>query len=57
MSAQSDLSPNLELSTPTKSRHTTCIQGGKSPSVKLMSRKENNGLAKTANLKNMDRKT
>ena len=46
-SADYDLSPNLELSTPTESRHTTCLLGGKSPSVKLMSRKENKGLAKT----------
>ena len=41
----SDLNRNLELSTPTESRHTTCLLGGKSPSVKLMSRKENEGLA------------
>ena len=48
------LSPDPELSTPTESRHTTCLLGGKSPSVKLMSRRENKELAKT-NLKNMDR--
>ena len=48
------LSPDPEPSTPTESRHTTCLLGGKSPSVKLMSRRENKGLAKT-NLKNMDR--
>ena len=48
------LSPDLELSTPTESRHTTCLLEGKSPSVKLMSRKENKELAKT-NLKNMDK--
>ena len=36
------LSPDLELSTPTESRHTTCLLGGKSPSVKLMSRREKN---------------
>ena len=47
-------SPDPELSTPTESRHTTCLLGGKSPSVKLMSRRENKELAKT-NLKNMDR--
>ena len=47
ISAHSDLSPDLELSTPTESRHTTCLLGGKSPSVKLMSRRENKGLAKT----------
>ena len=35
------LSPDLEPSTPTESRHTTCLVGGKSPSVKLMSRREN----------------
>ena len=35
------LSPDLELSAPTESRHTTCFLGGKSPSVKLMSRREN----------------
>ena len=35
------LSPDPELSTPTESRHTTCLLGGKSPSVKLMSRREN----------------
>ena len=48
------LSPDPELSTPTESRHTTCPLGGKSPSVKLTSRRENKELAKT-NLKNMDR--
>ena len=35
------LSPDPELSTPTESRLTTCLLGGKSPSVKLMSRREN----------------
>ena len=44
---------DLELSTPSESRHTTCLLEGKSPSVKLMSRRENKELAKT-NLKNMD---
>ena len=51
------LSPDPELSTPTESRHTTCLLGGKSPSVKLMSRREllnYKELAKT-NIKNMDR--
>ena len=48
------LSPDTELLTPTESRHTTCLLGGKSPSVKLMSRRENKELVKT-NLKNMDR--
>ena len=48
------LSPDPQLSTPTESRHTTCLLGGKSPSVKLMSRRENKELAKT-NLKNMDK--
>ena len=48
------LSPDPELSTPTESRHTTCLLEGKSPSVQLMSRRENRELAKT-NLKNMDR--
>ena len=48
------LSSDPELSTPTESRHTTCLLGGKSPSVKLMSRRENKELAKT-NLKNMDK--
>ena len=33
ISAHSDLSPNLELSTPTESRNATCLLGGKSPSV------------------------
>ena len=51
-SAHSDFSPDPELLTPTESRHTTCLLGGKSPSVKLMSRRENKELAKT-NLKNM----
>ena len=37
----SDLSPDLELSTPTESQHTTCLLGGKNPSVKLMSHREN----------------
>ena len=48
------LSPDPELSTPTESRHTMCLLEGKSPSVKLMSRRENKELAKT-NLKNMGR--
>ena len=48
------LSPDPELSTPTESHHTTCLLGGKSLSVKLLSRKENKELAET-NLKNMDR--
>ena len=48
------LSPNLELSTPTESSYTACLLGGKSSSVKLVSRKESKGLAKTI-LKNMDR--
>ena len=48
------LSSDPELSTPTESRHTTCLLEGKSPSVKLMSRRENKELAKT-NLKNMGR--
>ena len=30
----------------TESRHTSCLMGGKSPSDKLMSRKENEGLAR-----------
>ena len=34
-------SPDPELSTPAESRHTTCLLKGKSPSVKLMSRREN----------------
>ena len=38
----------------TESRHNTCLLEGKSPSVKLMSRRENKELAKT-NLKNMDK--
>ena len=40
----------LELSTPTESRHTTCPLRGKSPSVKLMSRRQNRKLAKTNGL-------
>ena len=48
------LSPDPELSTPTESRHITCLLGGKSLSVKLLSRKENKELAKTC-LKNMNR--
>ena len=48
------LSSDPEPSTPTESRHTTCLLEGKSPSVKLMSRRENKELAKT-NLKNMVR--
>ena len=54
ISAHSDFSPNPELLTPTESRHTTCLLGGKSPSVKLMSRRENKELAKT-NPKHMDK--
>ena len=54
ISAHSDFSPDSELLTPTESRHTTCLLGGKSPSVNLMSRRENKELAKT-NLKNMDK--
>ena len=46
ISAHSDLSSDLEPSTPTESCHTTCLLGGKSPSVKLMSRRENEKLAK-----------
>ena len=48
------LSPDPELSTPTESRHTTCFLGGKSPSVKLMSRRENKEIGQHQ-LKNMDR--
>ena len=48
------LSPDPELSTPTESRHNTCLLEGKIPSVKLMSRRENKELAKT-NLKNMEK--
>jgi len=51
---RTDFNPDPELLTPTESRHTTCLLGGKSPSVKLMSRRENKELAKT-NLKNMDK--
>ena len=47
------LSSDPEPSTPTESRHTTCLLEGKSPSIKLMPRRENKELAKT-NLKNMD---
>ena len=54
LSAHSDFSPDPELLTPTESRHTTCLLGGKSPSVKLMSRRENKELAKT-NLKNTNK--
>ena len=43
-----------ELPTPTESRHTTSLLGGKSSSVKLMSRRENKELAKT-NLRYTDR--
>ena len=49
------LSPDPELSTPTESRHTTCLLEGKSLSVMWISRGKNKELAKT-NLKNMDRK-
>ena len=52
--AHSDFSPDLELLTPTESRYTTCLLGGKSPSVKLMSRRENKELAKT-NQEKMDK--
>ena len=48
------LSSDPEPSTPTESRHTTCLLEGKTPSVKSMSRRENKELAKT-NLKNMGR--
>ena len=48
------LSPDPELSTPTESRHTTCLLGGKSPSVKLMSRRENKKVGQNQP-KNMDR--
>ena len=41
------LSSDPEPSTPTESRHATCLLGGKSRSVKLMSRRENKELAKT----------
>ena len=51
---RSNFSSDPELLTPTESRHTTCLLRGKSPSVKLMSRRENKELAKT-NLKNMDK--
>ena len=54
ISAHPDFCPDPELLTPTESRNTTCLLGGKSPSVKLMSRRENKQLAKT-NLKNMDK--
>ena len=54
LSAHSDFSPDTELLTPTESRHITCLLEGKSPSVKLMSRRENKELAKT-NLKHMDK--
>ena len=47
------LSPDPELLTPTESRYTTCLLGCKSPSVNLMSRRENKELTKT-NLKIMD---
>ena len=46
--------PDPELSTPTESRHTTCLQGGKSPSVKLMSRRENKKIGQNQP-NNMDR--
>ena len=54
ISVHSDFSPDPELLTPAESRHITCLLGEKSPSVKLMSRRENKELAKT-NLKNMDK--
>ena len=44
---QANLRPDLGPSTPTESRHTTCLLGGKRPSVKLMSRRENKILANT----------
>ena len=47
ISAHSDLNPDPEPSTPTESHHTTCLLGRKSPSVKLMSRRENKELTKT----------
>ena len=51
ITAHSDLSPDLELSTSTESRNTKRPLGGgrgdKSPSAKLMSRRQNKGLAKT----------
>ena len=43
----SDLNPDPEPSKPTESHHTTCLLGRKSPSVKLMSRRENKELTKT----------
>ena len=49
MSAHSDLSPNLELPTPTESRHIKCLLEGKCSSVKLMSRKKNVQSGHTAN--------
>ena len=49
------LSPDLEITTPTESRHTTCLLGGKSPSVKLMSRREKNKVLTKTSLKNMDK--
>ena len=48
------LSSDPELSTPTESRHTTCFLGGKSPSVKLMSRRENKKIGQNQP-KNMDK--
>ena len=54
ISAHSDFSPDPELLIPTESPHTTCLLGGKRPSVKLMSRRENKELAKN-NLKNTDK--
>ena len=47
ISAHSDLNPDPEPSTPTESHHTTCLLERKSPSVKLMSRRENKELTKT----------
>ena len=49
LSGHSDLSSDLERSTPTESRHSTCLLGGKSPSVKLMSRRENKSWPKPTN--------
>ena len=54
ISTHSDFSPDPELLTPTESLYTTCLLGGKSPSVKLMSRRENKKLA-TTNLENTDK--
>ena len=50
LSAHSDFSSDPELLTATESRHTTCPLRGKSPSVKLMSRREKKKLARTNRL-------